>query len=65
MAGDQLLQRLGPPRIGSVTREDGEKIEDNMPPYLVSPIGVWGSDTEVQIIDFGSGKGAIKDKSQY
>lgn len=53
---EQLFSQLGQPRIGDLTREDGEKPEEDIPLYLVgqaSPLR--GSDEEVRIIDFGSG----------
>jgi serine/threonine-protein kinase SRPK3 len=53
---DELLEKLGGPTTGVVTRKDGKPLEVNMPPYLVTATSypVDSSLTQqIKIIDFG------------
>jgi serine/threonine-protein kinase SRPK3 len=53
---DELFEKLGTPRTGPITRKDGEPLEANMPPYLVSPASFrvsLSAAPHIKIIDFG------------
>lgn len=53
----ELLEKLGNPQIGHITRKDGKPLEPGMPPYLVEPasypVKTFFSQPQFKIIDFG------------
>lgn len=57
LSEDELMEKLGEPETGAVTRVDGGPLEDNVPRYLMYPayLGLARSITApvVKLIDFG------------
>lgn len=54
----ELSKKLGKPRVGPVSRPDGEPLESGMPEYLVWPARLPANDpnfekSSVKLIDFG------------
>ncbi|CAD0032221.1 unnamed protein product, partial [Aureobasidium pullulans] len=55
---EELSKKLGKPRVGPVSRPDGEPLESGMPEYLVWPARLPANDpnfekSSVKLIDFG------------
>jgi serine/threonine-protein kinase SRPK3 len=55
---EELLEKLGNPYTGPITRKDGKPLEANKPEYLVSnikpfAIEVLSAQVQIKIIDFG------------